>query len=263
VKRECAKTLSSSQQPVSISNPQSAIRNPQFERPQVTINSAMTVDGKIDTFERLGAAISSAQDWERVDRLRAESDAVMVGGHTLLGDDPRLTVKSHLLRAERQARGLDENPAKVAVISKVEDPRLGPTLDEKSRFVSSGPARRVIFTTQQTETAQVERLRKLGVEVFVMGEERVDLVAALRCLREMGIKRLLVEGGSTLNAKLLAQRLVDEIYIYLAPLVFGGASAPTLAGGDGLKREEAIRLQLIGLEKMEDGAILLHYTLIR
>src|SRR5438067_2215611 len=105
----------------------------------------MTADGKIDTFERRSAAISSAQDWERVDRLRAESDAVMVGGHTLLGDDPRLTVKSPVLRAERRARGLYENPAKVTVISKIEDPRVGPTLDEKSHFVSSGPARRVRF----------------------------------------------------------------------------------------------------------------------
>ena len=140
-------------------------------RPFVTINSAMTADGKIDTFERTGAVISSAHDWERVDRLRADSDAVMVGGHTLLGEDPRLTVKSPLLRAERRARGADENPVKVAVISKIEDPTVGPTLDEESRFVSSGPARRVIFTTEQTEAAQVERLRGLGVEVFVMARE--------------------------------------------------------------------------------------------
>jgi len=121
----------------------------------------MTADGKIDTVERLGATISSALDWERVDRLRAESDAVMVGGHTLLGDDPRLTVKSSLLRAARKARGLDENPIKVGIISKIEDPRAGPTLHDESRFVTSGPARRVIFTTKQTDPTQVARLREL------------------------------------------------------------------------------------------------------
>ena len=65
-----------------------------MNRPFVFINVAMTADGKIDTFQRRGAAISSAGDKERVDQLRAEADAVLVGGRTLLDEDPRLTVKS-------------------------------------------------------------------------------------------------------------------------------------------------------------------------
>ena len=70
-----------------------------MDRPYVHINVAMTADGKIDTFERRGAAISSTRDKERVDLLRAEADAVMVGGHTLLDENPKLTVKSADLRA--------------------------------------------------------------------------------------------------------------------------------------------------------------------
>ena len=69
-----------------------------MERPFVFINVASTADGKIDTVARRGAAISSARDKERVDRLRADADAVMIGGHTLHGDDPKLTVKSEALR---------------------------------------------------------------------------------------------------------------------------------------------------------------------
>ena len=68
-----------------------------MDRPLVFINVAMTLEGKIDTFERKGAVISSQSDRERVDRLRAESDAVMVGGRTLLDEDPKLTVKSEAL----------------------------------------------------------------------------------------------------------------------------------------------------------------------
>ena len=83
-----------------------------MERPYVFLNVAMTADGKIDTFERRGAAISSQRDKQRVDRLRAEADAVMVGGHTLLGENPKLTVKSADLRAEREARGLRPIPSK-------------------------------------------------------------------------------------------------------------------------------------------------------
>jgi len=81
-----------------------------MNRPYVFINVAMTADGKIDTFERKGATISSQRDKERVDQLRAESDAVMVGGKTLLDEDPKLTVKSEVLRAERVARGLSPIP---------------------------------------------------------------------------------------------------------------------------------------------------------
>src|SRR5439155_22335586 len=119
------------------------------ERPFVILNTAMTADGKIDTVARRGAVISSALDLERVDRLRAESDAIMVGGRTLLGEDPRLTVKSPVLRAERQGRGLGENPIKVGIVSRIEDPRAGPTVRDDSRFVTTGPARRVGFATEQ------------------------------------------------------------------------------------------------------------------
>ena len=81
-----------------------------MNRPYTYVNVAMTADGKIDTFERKGSAISSPRDKERVDILRAESDAILVGGRTLLDEDPKLTVKSEALRAERVARGLAPNP---------------------------------------------------------------------------------------------------------------------------------------------------------
>src|SRR5919206_3667057 len=88
-----------------------------MNRPFVFINVAMTADGKIDTFERKGAPISSPRDKERVDRLRASADAIMVGGRTLLDEDPKLTVKSEGLRAERMARGLPPNPLKVGIVT--------------------------------------------------------------------------------------------------------------------------------------------------
>ena len=83
------------------------------KRPWTVLNAAMTVDGKIDTAARKGAKISSDGDWIRVDRLRADVDAVMVGSGTLIGEDPRLTVKSADLRQERSTSGRPENPAKV------------------------------------------------------------------------------------------------------------------------------------------------------
>jgi len=221
-------------------------------RPYVVLNIAVSVDGKTDTVARRGAAISSPHDRARVDRLRAESDAVMVGGRTLLGDDPRLTVKSAALRAERQSRGLSENPIKVGVVSIA-------NLRCDSRFLTAGPARVVLFTTQQTDPQQVEQLRLCGAEVVVIGEKQVNLPAALLYLKNLGIERLLVEGGGTLNMELIKLKFIDEIYLYIAPLIFGGEAAPTFVDGTGLERDEAVHLRLIEVVHHEDGDVLLHY----
>lgn len=218
------------------------------------MNVAATADGKIDTVERRGAAISSPRDRERVDRLRAEVDAVMVGGQTLVGDDPKLLVKSADRQAARVARGLPANPAKVGVASRLD-------LAPDARFLTAGPARIILFTTTQTPPDQIARLRDQGAEVYVLGESRVDLPAALRTLRERGIARLLVEGGSTLNFELLRLGLVDELQMYVAPLIFGGAGAPTPAAGAGLPRDQAIALRRTAVEVWEDGGLVLHYAL--
>ncbi|WKZ51022.1 MAG: dihydrofolate reductase family protein [Anaerolineales bacterium] len=224
-----------------------------MNRPFVFINAAVTADGKIDTCERRGATISSARDKARVDRLRAGADAVMVGGKTLLEEDPRLTVKSEALRAERAARGLSPNPMKVGIVSNADELPDGD-------FINFGAARVVIFAAERTSKARVESLRSRGVEVYVHDAPRVDLVEALRVLRGLGVERLMVEGGGTLNFELLRLGLVDELTIYVAPMIFGGESAPTLADGVGLARGEAIPLKLVESEIHADGGVVLKYA---
>jgi 2,5-diamino-6-(ribosylamino)-4(3H)-pyrimidinone 5'-phosphate reductase len=224
-----------------------------MSRPYVLINVAATVDGKIDTHERRGAAISSEADRERVDRLRASVDGVMVGGHTLHDEDPRLTVRSDTLRAERLARGESEQPVRIGVASRL-------ALRPESRFVSGSPGRVIVFVPIGRGD---DALGRSGVELYELGSGRVDLVQALATLKRLGLRRVMVEGGSTLNFELLRQGLVDEVQVYVAPLLFGGASAPTLAGGDGLSRDQAIRLGLPEIEPWPDGGVLLRYMVRR
>ena len=221
-------------------------------RPHVIINAAMTADGKTDTIARRGAAISSSQDMARVDQMRAASDAIMVGGRTLLDEDPRLTIKSAELRAERRARGLSENPIKVGVVTRAE-------LKLDSRFLSYGPARILIFTTNQTASTQIEKLRERGVEVIVFDEPHVNLQSTMEFLAHNGVAQLMVEGGGTLNAELLRLKLVDEIYLYVAPLILGGSTAPTFVDGDGWMRDQAIPLRLTDIKQDTVGGVLLHY----
>ncbi len=225
-----------------------------IHRPHVVINVASTIDGKIDTIERRGSAISSERDRHRVDVLRASVDAVMVGGRTLLDEDPRLLVRSAALRAERVARGASEHPAKVGVVSR-------PPLAVDSRFLTAGPARIILFTVSGVPEPEVTRLREREVEVYALGETRVDLVAALTKLADLGIQRVLVEGGGSLNFELLRQNLVDEVQVFVAPLIFGGSTAPTLADGSGLVRDLALPLRRADVETWEDGGVVLRYTL--
>ncbi len=225
-----------------------------MNRPYVFINTATSADGKIDTFERKGSAISSKRDKERVDQLRADADAVLVGGKTLLGDLPKLTVRSEALREARVKRGVTPNPIKVGVVTSADIP-----LD--SDFIKAGPARAVIFTTSRTSISQLETLRANGVEVFVDDMPRVDLQKMMETLGKLGVKRLMVEGGGTINFELLRLGLVDELMIYIAPMIFGGENAPTLASGFGLVRNEAIAMKLKNVETHEDGGVLLTYKL--
>jgi riboflavin biosynthesis pyrimidine reductase len=162
-------------------------------------------------------------------------------------------VRAAELRAERLARGEPENPAKVGVVSHV-------NLRPGCRFLTSGPARIILFAPVGVAASEVATLRARGVEVYATpGGSRPDASAALRTLFEMGIKRVLVEGGGTLNFELLRLGVVDEVQVFIAPLIFGGASAPTLADGAGLNRELAITLRLAAAEPWPDGGVLLSY----
>ncbi len=91
-------------------------------RPFVFINAAMSADGKIATAERKQTRISGTLDLDRVDELRAASDAVMVGIGTVLSDNPSLTVKSEQRRDKRRAQGLPENSVRIVVDSAARTP---------------------------------------------------------------------------------------------------------------------------------------------
>ncbi len=240
-----------------------------MNRPRILVNVAMTADGKIDSAARKGAAISSAADKRRVDELRASVDAVLVGGRTLLNEDPKLTVKSAELRAERLRKGWPENPAKVGVVSDLpiavgaygmRSDTAGGRHPPLQNFLTSGPAQIYLFTTHCTETDVLAAFETAGVKVHTMGQERVDLAAVFRSLHEDGIRSVLVEGGGTLIAELFRLGLVDELTVYVAPKIFGGASAPTLADGPGFLAEQAPGLALVSVDEFdEEGGVLLKY----
>ena len=136
-------------------------------------------------------------------------------------------------------------------------------LKPDSQFLNTGPADIVIFTTRRTSKRHISLLTARGVDVYVDDDRRVNLPNALATLKDLGVDRLMVEGGSRLNFELLRLGLVDEITAFIAPMIFGGESAPTMAAGAGLERNAAIPLKLIDVEKWEDGCVLVRYQLVR
>ncbi|BAM69446.1 MULTISPECIES: 2,5-diamino-6-(ribosylamino)-4(3H)-pyrimidinone 5'-phosphate reductase [unclassified Methanothermobacter] len=197
-------------------------------RPYVILNAAMTLDGKIAT--KTGSSeISGEEDLRRVHELRRECDAIMVGINTVLADDPRLTV--HRVDAEE-----GDNPVRVVVDSRARTP-----LDFR---VLNDEAPTVIGVSESAPISRVNELRKRA-EVVVAGKDRVDLRLLLERLHEMGVRRLMLEGGSTLNYSMLTEGLVDEVRVCIAPMIAGGREARTLVDGEGIDdMSDAIKLEL-------------------
>lgn len=222
-----------------------------MRRPHVFVNAAMSADGKLSTYERRQVKISGPGDFRRVDRLRAGADAVMVGIGTVLADDPSLTVKDPALVAAREASGRGPHPVRVVV-----DSHARISLD--AAVLHRGGGRRVVGVAEAAPAEKRAALEEHAT-VVVAGTDRVDLALLLERLFDLGVRRLMVEGGGTLIAALATAGLVDDLYVYVGNIIISGSAAPTLADGGGLSAAESfVRLELASAVPCEEG-ILLHW----
>jgi 2,5-diamino-6-(ribosylamino)-4(3H)-pyrimidinone 5'-phosphate reductase len=214
---------------------------------RVVVNVAASADGKLSTREREQVTISGPDDFERVDELRAESDAVMVGVGTILSDDPSLTVDDPVRTAVREADDRTRQPARVVADSTARTPTDARVLDDA--------ARTYVLVAEAAPDERVEAIESQGATVVTAGEERVDLEAALSELAEEGIYHVMVEGGGELIFSLFEAGLVDELTVFVGPMVIGGEDAPTIADGEGFLGEFP-DLALVGVERVDDGVLL-------
>jgi diaminohydroxyphosphoribosylaminopyrimidine deaminase/5-amino-6-(5-phosphoribosylamino)uracil reductase len=206
-------------------------------RPFVTAKWAITLDGKVATRRGDSRWVSSAQARERVQQLRAVSDAVLVGIGTVLADDPLLTCR--LPSARALTRIVLDGSAQLPLGSRlVESAAQSPVL---------------VAATADAPAERVSALRARGVEVLLLpaAEERVSLEALLDELGRRGMTNLLVEGGPMVFAGFFVRRLVDAVVVYLAPKLIGGEGAPGALGGEGAATmAEAVGLDLRGWERV-------------
>ncbi|WP_030708085.1 RibD family protein [Streptomyces sp. NRRL F-2580] len=217
-------------------------------RPYVLLSVATSVDGYIDDTSTERLLLSNSEDFDRVDQVRAESDAILIGAGTMRSDNPRLLVNSEERRAARVAAGKPAYPLKVTISASGD-------LEADLKFWHHG-GEKLAYTTDAGEEKLRERLA--GLADVVSTGPAIDFGALLDDLGARGIERLMVEGGGQIHTAFLSQGLADEIHLAIAPLVVGDLGAPRFLNPATYPGGSTRRMQLAEASTIGD-VVLLRY----
>jgi diaminohydroxyphosphoribosylaminopyrimidine deaminase/5-amino-6-(5-phosphoribosylamino)uracil reductase len=219
------------------------VRRMREGRPHVMLKLAVSADGKAGLAGRRPAAITGEPANERVHRLRAMHDAILIGVGTALADDPLLTC--------RLPGMTNRSPVRVVLDSALRlppDGKLARGAWEVPLWVVAAP---------DAAAAREDALRQCGAEVLrVSGPgDRRDLAATLKLLAERGITRLMIEGGPIVAAAFLAADLVDEAVLLRAPMTIGADGIEALDGLPLTALTRSQRLRSRGVEEIGADSI--------
>lgn len=214
-------------------------------RPLVGLKTATTLDGRIATATGESRWITGAASRQRGHLLRARYDAIMVGAETALVDDPDLTCRLAGLE--------DQSPVRIALDSRLRIPP-GARIVRTARDVPTWIVCRPDAPGDAAAALEAAGVRLVRVERGPDGRPALD--AVLRALGDLGLTRVLVEGGGVLAAALLAQDLVDRIHWFRAPMLIGGDGRPAvaplpLAGLGAAPRFRRLSTEAVGADTLE------------
>jgi 5-amino-6-(5-phosphoribosylamino)uracil reductase len=221
-------------------------------RPYVTLSCAMSIDGYLDSADPHKLAMSNSADFDRVDQLRADSDAILVGASTVRRDDPRLLVRSEERRLLRRAAGLSESPMKVTVTA-------SGVIPADAAFFREGDAEKIVYCPHAVARSLAARLGDAAIVVGLDGGE-VAMDAVLDDLEERGVKRLMVEGGGHVHTQFLVDELADELQLVVAPFFVGESRAPRFVESGHFPWTARHRATLAETRQIGD-VVLLRYAL--
>ena len=202
-------------------------------RPHVTLKLAVSADGMIGKREGERMMITGKQTFDAVQRMRTEFDTIMVGIGTVLVDDPRLTVRLPGLEGRTPARVILDASARLPLTSKL--------------IAEIGAAPLLVFVTPAADPDKVAALAETGAKVFEVppGPGGLDLGEVLAVLAEEGYQRVFAEGGAEVASSLLQGGLLDEVYLFRAPVVVGPDGVRALGGMALSAIERSPRFRLI------------------
>jgi diaminohydroxyphosphoribosylaminopyrimidine deaminase/5-amino-6-(5-phosphoribosylamino)uracil reductase len=214
------------------------------QRPHVTMKAAMTADGKIGDVHGVSKWITGEPARAESHRMRSEADAIVVGVTTVLRDDPALTV--------RLAQPWPREPFRVVLDSDARTPPQAQVLR------SGSPARALVAVSAEAPAARVHALEAAGVTVArCPGREgRVDVMALLADLFARDVRAVLVEGGGEAHAAFLDEGVVDRVALFVAPLLLGGRTAPSVVDGRGRELKDAVRLGALAVRAVGEDLLI-------
>lgn len=218
-------------------------------RPFIISKVAMTLDGKLATYNGDSKWITGSEARESVHRIRNQVDGIMVGIGTILADNPELTT--------RLPEG-GKNPIRIILDTKLRTP-----LDAKVTKVTD-EAKTWIVVGENADKEKITLMTNLGVEIITapVNESGFDLNSMLEKLYEKGITDILLEGGSELNGAFLKGNLLDKYIVYIAPKMLGGHRSKTpFAGVDAESMAEAINLEFHSIEQIGRDLCITAYPL--
>lgn len=204
-------------------------------RPFVHLKMAMSLDGRISLKNSVSTALSGEESSKRVQYLRHEYDAILVGGNTAFVDDPSLTDRS----------GKDRHRKLVRVIL---DNRL--QISEDSKLVETAEILPTIIFSNSENSKKIKLLELKGVEVISTNAR--DLSSVLDTLAKRELQSVLVEGGTEIAGSFVDAKLVDKLTFIVAPIIIGGNEAPLAIGGNG-SQELSMAMRLKDLKITHHG----------
>jgi 5-amino-6-(5-phosphoribosylamino)uracil reductase len=221
------------------------------DRPYVLLKCATSMDGYIDDTGATRLLLSNDEDFDRVDAVRAECDAILVGANTIRRDNPRLMVRSQARRDARVAAGLPPTPIKITL-------SRGGDLDPAAPFFTTGDVEKIVYSTTSGLDKLSNSLRP--VATVVDAGEPVSISRVLADLAARGIRRLLVEGGRSVHTAFLTADLADELHLVVAPLFVGDSGAPRFVNDGSFPWTSTNRARLAEVRQIGD-VVLLRYAL--
>ncbi|MEL3908985.1 MAG: bifunctional diaminohydroxyphosphoribosylaminopyrimidine deaminase/5-amino-6-(5-phosphoribosylamino)uracil reductase RibD [Treponemataceae bacterium] len=205
------------------------------KKPYVAVKYAMTLDGKIATKAGNSKWITGEPARNYVHKLRSLYDGIVVGVGTVLADNPLLT-----------AHGAGRNPMRIVCDTNLRTPL-------ESQLVKTAHKYKTIIVTTSFDAEKIKRFKTKACEVWVLSKKagRVNLVELMDRLAKLKISSLFVEGGGNLIYSFFAENLVQKVYAFIAPKIFGGAEAKTPVEGKGIKEvQEAFCFEKACLKKL-------------
>ncbi|RHX87512.1 RibD family protein [Leptospira stimsonii] len=210
--------------------------------PNVTINMAMTLDGKVSRPDGRWYGLSSRNDKKRMDEIRSQAEVLILGKNSILNDDPVI----HLRYVEN---GKDPRPVILL--------RSGTLPEDKKvfRFSKEPP---LIFCLKKNYSLVKDNLDSVAEIILVQGEE-LNPREVLRLLSEMGYHEILLEGGPSLNDSFFRLDLISRIHLTVVPFLIGKNDLPSITGG---KKEypdfDRKNWNLVSSEVIEDEVFLIY-----